>query len=186
MLIHSGQLIRCGLALLTGVVPVGCKDDGDITDPGAIALSLNPTSASVVQGGTATTTATLTRSGGFTGGVTLNVTGVPAGVTAAVSNIQTSGLVTTATVTVTVGAAVAAGTYPLVVRGSGTGVTEATANFSLVVTGPPAGVTVAFRCFDQATDSRQQATGNRQVSVIARAWNGPEAIRDLPERNMRG
>ena len=102
--------IRYGLVLLTALVAVGCKDDGDdITDPGSIALALNPTSASVAQGGNTTTTATLTRSGGFTGSVTLNVTGAPAGVTAAVSNIQTTGAVTTATVTVTVGAAVATG-----------------------------------------------------------------------------
>lgn len=133
------RLIRYGLALLTAVVAVGCKDDGDITEPGAITLALNPTGASVAQGGNTTTTATLTRSGDFTGSVTLSVTGAPSGVTTAVSNIQTTGLVTTATVTVTVGAAVATGTYPLVVRGSGTGVTEATANFSLTVTAAPAG-----------------------------------------------
>ena len=139
MRIQPRQLIRYGLAVLAAAVAVGCKDDGFITDPGAIALALNPTSASVAQGGNTTTTATLTRSGGFTGSVTLNVTGAPAGVTAAVSNIQTSGAVTTATVTVTVGAAVAAGTYPLVVRGTGTGVTEATANFSLTVSAAPAG-----------------------------------------------
>ena len=136
----SRRLIRCGLALLTASSTVGCKDDGDeITDPGAIALALNPTSASVAQGGNTTTTATLTRSGGFTGGVTLSVTGAPSGVTAAVSNIQTTGVVTTATVTVTVGAAVAAATYPLVVHGTGSGVTEATASFALTVTAAPAG-----------------------------------------------
>src|SRR5688500_8518556 len=135
---QSRRLIRYGLALLTAAVAVGCKDDG-VTDPGSIALSLSPTSASVAQGGNTTTTATLTRSGGFTGSVTLNVTGAPAGVTAAVSNIQTTGTVTTATVTVTVGAAVAAATYPLVVHGTGTGVSEATATFSLTVTAAPAG-----------------------------------------------
>ncbi|HSE53704.1 MAG TPA: hypothetical protein VLB00_16050 [Gemmatimonadales bacterium] len=140
MRIQPSQVIRFGLTLLTAAVAVGCKDDGDdITDPGAIALALNPTSASVAQGGNTTTTATLTRSGGFTGSVTLSVTGAPSGVTAAISNIQTTGAVTTATVTVTVGAAVAAATYPLVVRGTGSGVTEATANFALTVTAAPVG-----------------------------------------------
>jgi hypothetical protein len=138
MPIQSSRLTRYGLALLTAAVAVGCKDDG-VTDPGAIALALNPTGGSVAQGGNTTTTAALTRSGNFTGSVTLSVTGAPAGVTAAVSNIQTTGAVTTATVTVTVGAAVAAGTYPLVVHGTGTGVTEASANFTLTVTAAPAG-----------------------------------------------
>jgi hypothetical protein len=136
MPIQSSRLTRYGLALLTAAVAVGCKDDG-VTDPGAIALALNPTGGSVAQGGNTTATATLTRSGNFTGSVTLSVTGAPAGVTAAVSNIQTTGAVTTATVTV--GAAVAAGTYPLVVHGTGTGVTEASANFTLTVTAAPAG-----------------------------------------------
>ena len=139
MSIHPKQLIRCGLALLTAVVAVGCKDDGDITDPGAITLALTPAGASVAQGGNTTTTATLTRSGDFTGGVTLSVTGAPTGVTAAVSNTQTTGLITTGTVTVTVGAAVAPGTYSLVVRGNGAGVTEATATFSLTVIAPVVG-----------------------------------------------
>ena len=93
MSIQPRQLIGYGLVLLAAVGAVGCKDDGDITDPGAITLGLNPTGASVAQGGNTTTSATLTRSGDFTGSVTLSVTGAPAGVTSAVSNIQTTGLV---------------------------------------------------------------------------------------------
>ena len=158
------HLMRYGLALLTAVAAVGCKDDGDITDPGAFALALNPTSASVVQGGNTSTTATLTRSGGFTGSVTLNVTGAPAGVTAAVSNIQTTGLVTTATVTVTVGAAVAAATYPLVVHGTGSGVTEATANFALTVTAAPAG-SYTFSLSSAALSIAQGASTPTTVNV---------------------
>lgn len=140
MPIQSLQWSRCGLALLTAVVAVGCKDDGDvITDPGAIALVLSPTSASVPQGGNTTTTATLTRSGSFIGSVTLNVTGAPAGVTAAVSDIQTIGAVTTAAVTVTVGAAVPAGTYELVVTAAGSGVATQQRSFTITVTATPAG-----------------------------------------------
>ena len=163
MSLQSRQLIRYGLALLSAVVAVGCKDDGDIIDPGAITLALNPTGASVAQGGSTTTTATLTRTGDFTGSVTLNVTGGPSGVTAAVSDIQTTGLVTTATVTVTVGAAVAPGSYPLVVRGSGTGVTEATANFSLTVTAAlPGNFTLSTT---PATSASVVQGGNTSVTV---------------------
>ena len=138
MLIRFRQWFRSGLFLLT--VVVGCKDDGDvITDPGAIVLGLNPTSATVMQGGNTSTTGTVTRSGSFTGSVTLSVTGVPSGVTTAVSNVQTTGAVTTAMVTVTVGPAAVAGTYPLLVHATGIDVTEATASFSLTVTAAPAG-----------------------------------------------
>ena len=140
MPIRCREWFRSGLVLVSAVVAVGCKDDGDvITDPGAIVLVLNPTSATVVQGGNTSTTGTVTRSGSFTGSVALSVTGAPSGVTPAVSNIQTSGAVTTATVTVTVGAAAAAATYLLVMHATGTDVTEATANFALTVTAAPAG-----------------------------------------------
>lgn len=138
------QLIRYGLAVLATAAAVGCKSDGTGTDDGEIAVSLNPTSASVVQGGTTAVTTTVTRSGGFTGSVVLAVTGNPAGVTAAISNEVTSGQVTTATMTVTVGAAVAPGVYPLVVTGTGSGVTAATATFSLTVTAAPAAYTMSL------------------------------------------
>jgi len=144
MTFHPKHLIRYGLAVVTAVAAVGCKSDGTGTDDGEIAVSLNPTSASVVQGGNTTVTATLTRSGGFTGAVVLAVTGNPAGVTAAVSNEVTSGAVTTATITVTVGAGVAPGVYPLVVTGTGSGVTAATASFSLTVTAAPAAYTLSL------------------------------------------
>lgn len=138
MSLHPKHLIRYGLAVLTAAAAVGCKSDGTGTDDGEIALALNPTSASVAQGGSTTIAATLTRSGGFTGTVQFGVTGNPAGVTGAVSNEVTTGLVTTATITVTVGAAVTPGTYPLVVTGTGSGVTATTATFTLTVTAAPA------------------------------------------------
>ncbi len=136
MRFHPRHLIRYGLAVLTAAVVVGCKSDGTGTDDGEIAIVLNPTSASVVQGGITTVTGTLTRSGGFTGTVQFGVTGNPPGVTAASTQV-TTGLVTTATLTVTVGAAVTPGTYPLVVTGTGSGVTAATATFTLTVTAAP-------------------------------------------------
>ena len=127
-------LIRYGLALFTAIAAVGCKSDGTGIGAGAIAIALNPTSATVQQGGNTAVTATLTRSGGFTGTVQVGVTGNPAGVTGSVSNEVTNGLVTTATITVTVGIAVAPGSYPLVVSGTGSGVDAATATFTLTVT----------------------------------------------------
>ena len=139
------HLIRYALALLGTAVVAGCSSSGtDNNNTGAISLALTPTSASVQQGAQATTTGTLTRSGGFTGTVNLTVTGAPTGVTAAVSNVVTTGLVTTATITVTVGATTTPGTYPIVVHGNGTGVTEATATYTLTVTALPAAYTLTL------------------------------------------
>lgn len=133
MSFHPKHLIRYGLAVFAAAAVVGCKSDGTGVETGEIAIELNPTSAVVLQGASMTVTATLTRSGGFTGTVQFGVTGNPAGLTAAISNEVTTGLLTTATITVTVGAAVPLGNYPLVVTGTGSGVAAATANFSLTV-----------------------------------------------------
>ncbi len=133
--IHSYHL---GLTFLALLAVAGCGGGG--TEPGpnpAISLSVNPTSATVVQGGSTQTTGTLTRSGGFTGAVTFTVEGAPAGVTGSVGNIQTSGGTSTATVTIQVGASVAPGTYTITVRATGSGVSPATAAFQLTVTAIP-------------------------------------------------
>jgi hypothetical protein len=143
------HVIRYGLALLGTAAAVGCSSEGDgVTDPGSISpgsisLSLSETSATVQQGGSQTVTATLTRIGGFTGTVNLTVTGAESGVTAAVSNMQTSGSVTTAIVTIFAGVAVPA-VYPLVVHGTGKGVDEVTQAFTLTVPVPSLGISISL------------------------------------------
>jgi glucose/arabinose dehydrogenase len=133
------HILRCGLVLLAGSAAYGCASDGDpLPGPGSIALSLSEPSATVQQGGSQPVTATLTRAGGFSGTVDLTVTGAPSGVTASVSNLQTTGAVTSATVTIVVAPGVAPAVYPLVVHGTGSGVSEVTQAFTLTVTAPPA------------------------------------------------
>ncbi len=132
------------LLATTGSFAAGCSSGTTNTDPGVIALSITPTSATIQQGASAPVAATLTRSGSFTGIVNLTVTGAPTGVTAVVSNVQTTGAVTTATVTINVDAATTPGAYPLVVHGNGTGVTEATANFALTVTALPSSYSLSL------------------------------------------
>lgn len=135
---RSTTIRRRGLVLLGALVFAACSSGGtDNTNPGTVSLSVSPSSGSAQQGGQVITTATLTRGGGFTGTVNLTVTGAPAGVTAVVSNIVTSGTTTTATVTVTIDATTVPGNYPMVVHGTGSGVTEATASYALTVTAAP-------------------------------------------------
>jgi trimeric autotransporter adhesin len=148
---------------------------GGTENSGTITIGLSPTSATVQQGGSQDVTATLTRGGGFTGTVGLSVTGAPTGVTATASNVTTVGLVTTATVTLSVDAAVAPGTYPLVVHGTGLGVAEATTTFPLTVTSPtPAYVIIVSNTptIAQGTSGpvnialvRQNFTGNVTLSL---------------------
>ena len=113
MTMHSPLSRSAISALLLVAISSGCSSkgsDGTTTPTGSIALSLSVTSATIVQGGSTTAVGTLTRSGGFTGDVVLTVEGVPTGVTGSISNQSTAGTVTTATITILVGASVVPGT----------------------------------------------------------------------------
>jgi hypothetical protein len=119
-----------------GILQSACSSgNGTTTGPNpTIALTVTPTSGSAPQGGSTTTVAGLTRKGGFHGAVTFSVEGVPAGVTATVGTPTTANDITSVTVTIQVAATTIPGTYNLVLRGQGSGVSDATAPFALTVT----------------------------------------------------
>ncbi len=97
-------------------------------------LAASPTAVSVAQGNAGTSTITTTVSGGFSNSVALSASGQPSGVTVAFSptSIAAPGA-GSSTMTMTVGSAVAAGTYPITVTGIG-GSTSHTATVNLTVT----------------------------------------------------
>jgi hypothetical protein len=91
-----------------------------------------PSSQTVVQGGSADFSATVSRTGGFSDPVTLSVTGVPAGATATFSpNPSDSSTLTIATSSTT-----PAGTYLLTITGAAGATTHST-SATLVVNQPP-------------------------------------------------
>ena len=94
-------------------------------------LSRTPGSRTVVQGGAATYTATVTPLSGFTGTVAFSVTGLPSGATASFSpeSVATSG---STTLTVATTTATPPGTYALGIRGT-SGPRSRTANVTLIV-----------------------------------------------------
>lgn len=116
----------------------GCGSNSSPTAPQkqnpTISLSIDTTSASVEQGSSTDVHATVTDGGGFSGSVSLTVKGAPSGVTGKVGDVKSSGGTTTATVTISVGATVAPGSYDLTVRATGSGVAASEAAFSLTVT----------------------------------------------------
>src|SRR5262249_50535657 len=93
-------------------------------------LSASPVSASAIQGASTTYAVTITSSGGFSGAVDLSVSGVPAGASGSFSPTPAT---TSSTLTVTVGAGTAVGSYPLTITGVN-GALSHTASVSLVVT----------------------------------------------------
>ncbi|MCS7219570.1 MAG: hypothetical protein NZ846_11500 [Thermus sp.] len=108
-------------------------------------LSLNPTGLSVPQGGSGTTTLTLTPQGDFTGAVSLSLVGAPQGVTLSPTGLQVtgSGPVTQA-LTISVAGTVQPGNYPLKVRATGGNISRE-ADLSLTVDQAPALVLVTLR-----------------------------------------
>jgi hypothetical protein len=163
------------------------KEDGGGGPSGptaAIALSLNPNSATVVQGGSFTVTGTLTRSGGFTGDVDLFLVNAPSTVTAT-ATAQTVGTTTTAVITVLVGATTAAQSYVITVLAQAPGVTNATAQFTLTVTAtqgnftlgisPAGGVTLAQGTIDNSKSVTITRT-NYTADITLTADNLPTGL----------
>jgi hypothetical protein len=85
-------------------------------------------------GGTSTFAVTVTGSGDYAGPVNLTVTGLTSGITGVVSSVQTAGLVTTASVKISLPLSTLPGSYTLTVRVTAAGATEASADFALTVT----------------------------------------------------
>lgn len=98
-------------------------------------LTANPSSLTVAQGNSGTSTITVVPAGGFSGSVTLSASGLPSGVTAGFNPNPTT---TTSTLTLTASATAATGTSTVTIGGV-SGSLSATTTLQLTVT--PAGGT---------------------------------------------
>jgi len=104
-------------------------------------LSASPSSVSIAQGGSGSSTITSTVSGTFDSAVTLTASGEPTGVTIGFSPTSITGT-GTSSMSITVAASVAAGTYSIKVTGT-SGSTVETTTVSLTVTGVNSGFTLS-------------------------------------------
>ena len=149
----------------------------------AFTIAASPTSISVTQGSSGTSTITTAVSGGFNSAVALTASGQPSGVTVGFSpaSIAAPGS-GSSTATFTVAAGTAAGTYSITVTGTGGGlihtttvsltVTAAvTANFT--ISASPSSVTVARRSSASTTVSTVGSGGfSSAISLSASAGGG--------------
>jgi subtilase family serine protease len=141
---------------------------GGSTETPAFTISASPTSVSVVQGSSGTSTITTAVSGGFDSAVALTASGQPTGVTVGFSpaSIAAPGS-GTSTATFTVASTTATGTYTITVTGTGGGLTH-TATVSLTVT---ATATPAFTLAASPT-SVSVLQGNSGSSTITTTVSG--------------
>lgn len=136
----SMRLPRAPLVLAALSLLWACTGSDGPTEPEptpTIAISASPGSLSVEQGASGTTTVTVTRGGGFAGAVTVAAEGLPSGVTVASQSVAAGS--TSAALTFQVAASAAPGTASITLRGTGSGVTDATATLSLTITARPVG-----------------------------------------------
>jgi len=110
------------------------------TSTSGFSLSASPSSVSVAQGSSGTSTITSTTTGGFNSAVTLSATGQPTGVTVVFNPTSITGT-GTSTMTMTVGSTTVPGTYPITVTGTSGSTTETT-TVTLTVTGTTGSFTV--------------------------------------------
>ncbi|HEX7140821.1 MAG TPA: Ig-like domain-containing protein [Vicinamibacterales bacterium] len=131
-------------------------------------ISDSPSSLSVVQGASGSSTVTTAVSGGFNSAVALSASGLPTGATASFTpaSIAAPGS-GSSTATITVGSSTATGTYSVTITGTGGGKTHTT-SLSLTVT--PAGGVGALTNggFETGTLSGWTASGVAAVNSAAK------------------
>jgi hypothetical protein len=100
---------------------------------GSISIALSPTTVTLPQGGSVTSTVTLTRLGGFNGPVSIAASGLPTGVTASFNPPSfTTGV--TSTLTLNASSTAATGAATVTVTASAAAVQNATGTIGLTVT----------------------------------------------------
>ncbi|BCZ90415.1 choice-of-anchor U domain-containing protein [Thermus thermophilus] len=114
-----------------------------VNPPPSFALSLNPSSLAVQQGGQAQTTLTLTPQNGFTGTVSLSLVpgqdGVPQGLSLSPQSVQVTGSSpVTQPLTISASSSTPTGTYRIKVRGTAGSLTKE-ADLTVTVSAPSGG-----------------------------------------------
>jgi subtilase family serine protease len=122
-------------------------------------LTASPSTLSIAQGSSGTSTITVVPSGGFSGSVSLSASGLPTGVTA---GFNTNPTTSTSTLTLTVGGSAATGTSTVTITGVSGSITQTT-TVTLTVTGGPSFTLTA----NPASLSIVQGTsGNSTITVV--------------------
>ena len=175
----SGITVDVGAAVAVGAYPIVIQGAGTgiananvtlmvtVTAPPAssIGLAITPSALTIQTGASGTTDLTITRTS-FTGAVALTSTGAPAGMTVTFNPASVTG--TTSQITVAVGAAVAAGVYPITLTGAGTGVADATTVLTVTVTAPSAALSLAPTTLSVAAG----ASGTSTVTLVRTNFTG--------------
>ncbi len=133
------------------------------TATSGFSLSASPSSLSILQGNSGSTTITSAVTGGFSSAVSLAASGAPTGVTVSFSPTSITGN-GSSTMSVVVGSTVTAGTYPITVTGTGGGLTQTT-TVTLTVTSTSATFTISAS--PTSITVKRGSSGNLTISTAA-------------------
>ncbi|XUL93594.1 carbohydrate binding domain-containing protein [Streptomyces galilaeus] len=181
------QISQNSLAFTDAFVPyTGTGTGGGGGTTSDFSLSLSPGSASVTQGGSATSAVSTAVTSGSAESVSLSASGAPSGVSVSFSpNSVTSG--GSSTLTATVGSSVAAGSYPITVTGTAaTG--SHTATYTLTVTsstGGGGGGSLTNAGFETGSLSPWTCTGGSAV-VTSPVHSGSHSLQVTPSASSTG
>jgi subtilase family serine protease len=168
----SGYNAVAGFDLVTGwgspTAALVAALAGGSTGTADFSLSASPTNVSVVQGGTGTSTVTISQLNGFSSSVSLSASGLPSGVTASFSPASAT---TTSTVTFTAGATATAGTSNVTITGTSGSLTHSS---TLTVT-----VTVA-------SQPNFALAASPSTLTISQGTNGTSTLTVSPQNGFTG
>ena len=131
------------------------------TQTAGFSLSASPSSVTILEGNSGSSTITSTVTGGFNSAVSLSATGQPSGVTVGFSPTSITGT-GSSTMNITVGSTTAPGTYTITVTGTGGGQTQTT-TVTLTVTSTSAGFSISAN--PTAITVRRGTSGNVTIST---------------------
>lgn len=130
-------------------------------------VAASPASLSMNQGSSATTTVSVTTSGGFNSAVSLSASGLPSGVTASFSpaSIAAPGN-GSSTLTISASSIAAAGTFNVTVTAAGGGITHTTTVAVTVTTAQPPDFTVSLAPSSLSVTQGSSATSTISTSAL--------------------
>ena len=163
---ETGYDLVTGWGSPNGVGLINALAGGGSSPTPNFAISASPTSVSVAQGSSGSSTITTTVSGGFSSAVALTSSGQPTGVTVTFSptSIAAPGS-GSSTMSIVVASTTAAGTYTITITGTGGGVTQNT-SVSLTVTAP-AGADFSISASPTAITVVRGSSGTSTITTAA-------------------
>jgi hypothetical protein len=156
------------VAMGEGISPVGSTYTLTVTG-GTLGLALTPTTLSVAQGASGTSTVNITRTG-FTGDIGLTVTGAPTGVTATLSPTTATGNSSTLTVTAANNATL--GPATLTLTGTSPVAGNRTVTLPITITAAPPPASIGLTLTPAALTIAQNASSTTTIALARTSFTG--------------